>query len=67
MTNWMKWSLTVLGGIAAGLVAYAQVHKGPPVTGADYWDLLIVTLTTSGIGTTVAGVRKGIDKMSEKP
>lgn len=52
--------------VGSGLVAYAQVHKGPPVTGADWWDVLIVVLTGAGLGMAGRGTNVGIQKSKEK-
>ena len=57
----MKWLVTLGLAVAGGIVAYSVGHKGPPVSPADFWDLLVVTLTTAGLGAGARGVNKAID------
>lgn len=61
MTTFYKWLVTLGTGVAAGIVAYSQVHEGPPVSVADYWKLLVVTLTVAGFGVGAKITNKGID------
>lgn len=43
------------------MVAYSVGHKGPPRSYDDAWDLLVVTLTTAGLGAGAKLTNKGID------
>lgn len=60
-----KWLLTILGGLAAGIVAYGQIKESAPRTYDDFWKLLQVSLTTGGIATGVQAARKGMDKAAK--
>jgi len=58
----VKWTVTILSAIFAGCVVYGSVHRGPPVTPADIWDLFLAILTTAGFGAGAKIVNKSIDK-----
>lgn len=60
-----KWLIAIGACVGSGLVAYATVHKGPPVNQGDYWDLLIVVLTGAGLGAAGRGTHVGIQKAKE--
>lgn len=66
MTTFYKWFVTLSSGIAAGLIAYAQIHDGPPMSTTDWWKLLIVTLTVTGFGVGAKVTNKSIDKTQGK-
>lgn len=63
----MKWLVTLGSAVAAGIVAYSQVNEGPPVSGADYWKLLVVTLTVTGFGVGARVTNKAIDNKAGTP
>lgn len=60
-----KWLIAIGSCVGSGLVAYATVHKGPPVTSSDWWDVLIVVLTGAGLGAAGRGTNVGIQKAKE--
>jgi hypothetical protein len=65
MTTFYKWFVTIGLAVAAGIVAYSQVHEGPPITVADWWKLLVVTLSVAGFGAGAKVVNKQIDKVAK--
>jgi len=56
-----KWIVTLGLAIAGGIIAYSGGHQGPPKTTDDVWNLLVVTLTTAGLGAGSKLINKGID------
>lgn len=65
VTSVSKWLVAIGACVGSGLVAYAQVHKGPPVNPGDCWDVLIVVLTGAGLGMAGKGTNVGIQKAKE--
>jgi len=62
-TAFSKWLVTIGMAVGAGIVAYSQVHKGPPIHTEDWWNLLVVTLTVTGFGGVAPKlINKQIDK-----
>lgn len=66
MSTFWKYTIAVLAAVGAGIVAYATVHPEPPTTGADFWKLFVVTLTSAGIGAGGKAATNAIDSKITK-